>query len=516
MKTVQELKEAAKQALEFIQNDRSVIEAVVYVSTNRRVVGRIIYTTHIPCNGLEEPKSDEDLGITVEVWFRKNNKKLLGFGHESNDISLNAVRRAFAKAKRDAIEDPDFIGFLKPKDFPEQKTKKQLKYHDRRLLEMDEQEEAEVLAKISWETIQGAVDVIKDYTRKKGIKDIDFVLNGDNFFIKEKMALATSNGIFDWDETTVVLSFLTAVLEEQRAKGSAWGAHLKLDGISPYNLGRKAALAAISGIGGKKIKSGQYNVVFGPQAVTEIMSSLLLPHMSLGIVEFGASLFNGQFGKKVASEILTIYDDATLPEGAGSKKITCEGCPTGKTLLIDKGRLVGYLADSRTYYKVLKRRKEATKKIGVDPHEIRHAIAPNNGFRFARGGGRVAEAGIGISATNLIIDTHKPSTEGEILQKVKNGVYIGRLWYTYPVGGLSTGIISGTAIADCYIIKNGKFSTPILPNSIRLEDNIGRIIKNIIAIGGNQTPTILWATDEITHAPWVAVKDVNLLEVKNI
>ena len=327
------------------------------------------------------------------------------------------------------------------------------------------------------------------------------------------MALASTNGIVDSDETTVVLSFLTAMLEKLNSKGSSWGGQPGLDGFSAYQVGEAAALASINGVGGIRAKGGKTNVVFGPQAVTEIFGNLLLAHVNLGMADFGATIFQGKYGQKVASPFLTLYDDATLPGAAGTKRITCEGCPTGKTLLIDKGVLVGYLSNSRITNKVLQRREESKEKLGVDPHDIRHAISPRNGFRFARGGGRVAGAAVGIHATNLVIDTEKPMTEGEILARVKNGIYIGRLWYTYPVGGYSSGIISGTAIADSYIIRDGKLAEPILPNTLRLEDNLGEMIKNIIGIGGNQVPTILWASDEITHAPWVGIKDVTFKSI---
>jgi len=38
-------------------------------------------------------------------------------------------------------------------------------------------------------------------------------------------------------------------------------------------------------------------------------------------------------------------------------------------------------------------------------------------------------------------------------------------------------------------------------------------MKNIIAIGRDRVQTILWASDEITHAPLVAIKNVNLKEI---
>ena len=159
---------------------------------------------------------------------------------------------------------------------------------------------------------------------------------------------------------------------------------------------------------------------------------------------------------------------------------------------------------------MLAKKDESRTKIGADPNKIPDAIAPKNGYRFSRGGGRIASSGVGISATNLVIDSSKPILNNQLLKTVGNGLYIGRLWYTYPVGGYSSGIISGTAIADNFVIKDGKFDRSILPNTLRLEDNIGEMMKNIIAIGRDRVQTILWASDEITHAPLVAIKNVNL------
>ncbi|OGY17313.1 MAG: hypothetical protein A2785_00365 [Candidatus Chisholmbacteria bacterium RIFCSPHIGHO2_01_FULL_49_18] len=514
MNQLRELERTVAQGLRVLRKEQGLIEGVVYSSSNRRSVGRLVYTSHIPCNGLEEPKSDEDVGICVELWFRKGRTKLIGYGQEPNELSVAAIRRAIAKARRDAVEDKDFVGFLKPKQFP-RKNRRQAASGDPRLLSLDEKGEAELLARLSWETIAGAVERIGDYARetRQSAKQIAFILNGDHFIIRERMAMATTNGISDSEETTVCLSSLTAMLEKANAKGSAWAARNSLVGFSAYDIGRQAASSAIDGVGGVRVPGGVYPVIFGPQAVAELFGSLLLPHLTLGMVEFGASMYQGRYGKRIASPLLTLCDDATLPDGPGSKRITCEGFPTKRTLLIDKGKLTGFLSDSRTTNKVLVRRKESTGKLGIDPYRIRRAISPGNGFRFSRGGGRVAGAGVGIHATNLIVDTPKPLSEKRLLNGVKNGIYIGRLWYTYPVGGYASGIISGTAIADCYRIRNGKLAEPIVPNSLRLEDHLGQMMSRITGIGDTRVPTILWASDEITHAPWVAVKDVNFLAI---
>jgi len=531
------LQQIVKTGLDLVKKETGLIEGLVYASANRRSVSRLVYTSHIPCNGLEEPKSDEDLGISVEVWINKNGRRLVGIGHEPNDLSLSAVKKALAKAVRDAVPDPDFRGFYKPTSFAPEATPSAARglpgaiamgdgeranfanklTGAKPAVNLTDSQEAKFLSKMGWETIAGAIDGLKPYLEKHKLSPADaaFILNGDNFILRERMALATTNGVADFDESTVILSFITAMLEKQNAKGSAWGAQGVGSDLSAYDTGRRAALAAINSIGGVRVKTGKYNVIFGPQAVTELFGNLLLPNLNLGLVDFGASIFTGKYGQTVASPLLTLIDDATIEDGAGSKRVTCEGCPTGKTLLIDRGKLVGYLADSRTANKVLGKSKQAAAKIGIDPHEIRHAISPRNGFRFSEGGGRVAASTVGIHATNLVIESSHPKTEGQLLNSIKNGLYIGRLWYTYPVGGLSTGIISGTAIADCYRIKNGKLAEPILPNTLRIEDNIGEMVKRIVGIGNNQVPTILWASDEITHAPWVAISAVTFRQINH-
>lgn len=506
MVNISDLKNITKKGLEILKKEEGLIEGVVYASANERTIGRIVYTSHLPSNGLEEPKSDMDFGVSVEIWFEKDGRKLVGMGQEANELSIDAVVRAIEKAKRDAVEDKEFSGFLKKKDLP-----KNAHTHSIKVSDLSEKEESELLVKMSWETLEGAVDEVQKYAKEKNLNPVDaaFILNGDNFLIKEKMALATTNGIEDFDETELTLSFITAMLERDNAKGSAWGA---TPGITKDFSGRKfgihAALSAIRGVDSKRITSGKYKVVFGHQAVTELFGSLLSPHVNLGMVELGASIFNGKYGKQVASSALTLYDDATLKNAAGSKKVTDEGYPAGKTPLITDGKLVGYLSDSRTMNKMLLKNDDAKRVLGVDPNDIRDAIAPRNGFRFGRGGGRVAASPVGISATNLIIDSSKTVSEEKLLQEIEDGIFIGRLWYTYPIGGYASGIITGTAIADSYLIKDGKLAEPISPNTLRLEDNLGVMINNILGIADNKQPTINWASDEIVHAPWVAMDGV--------
>src|SRR4029434_1460012 len=59
----------------------------------------------------------------------------------------------------------------------------------------------------------------------------------------------------------------------------------------------------------------------------------------------GVSAFTGRIGERVASDLVTVVDDGTLPNRRGSLNVDDEGTPTSRTTLIEKGVLRGYLQD---------------------------------------------------------------------------------------------------------------------------------------------------------------------------
>lgn len=59
----------------------------------------------------------------------------------------------------------------------------------------------------------------------------------------------------------------------------------------------------------------------------------------------GASIYVGKMGEVVAAPIVSAYDEGSIPNGWGSQAFDDEGVPTQKTLVIEEGRLTGYLYD---------------------------------------------------------------------------------------------------------------------------------------------------------------------------
>ncbi|MCH8200814.1 MAG: hypothetical protein IIB85_02705 [Chloroflexi bacterium] len=272
--------------------------------------------------------------------------------------------------------------------------------------------------------------------------------------------------------------------------------------------GGALTLNAIAGIGGVRLPTGDYNVVFGREAVMEILHHIVMPGLDTGVFYAAASPFMGKLGQQVASPKLTIIDDGAAPGLVGSKGITCEGLPTGRTELIKDGKLVGLLSNWYESQRIQNDPK-AKEKLGADPKDWPAAFVPRNGFRYAMGGGRHFDSQPGTHATNILIPGDVPDTES-ICRLVGDGIYIGRIWYTYPVNGLRAGDFTGTVIADSYVIKDGRLAEPIMPNTLRITDNIMKVLGDITGVTREGKPTLVWAADEIVYAPEIAVKGVHL------
>ena len=82
------LRAAARDALAYASAQPGVVEAEVFASANGNLTVRLNYTSHIPSNGVEEPKSLESHGLGLRVAFNSPEGLKIGFGSEPTDLSL--------------------------------------------------------------------------------------------------------------------------------------------------------------------------------------------------------------------------------------------------------------------------------------------------------------------------------------------------------------------------------------------------------------------------------------------
>ncbi len=517
-----DLRRAVKDALSFASAQPGVEEVEVFASAGANLTVRLNYTSHIPSNGVEEPKSTEGYGLGIRAAFRTPEGVRTGFGSEPTDLSVDGAARALEKARSGAVSDPEFVSLPKL-DAPLRRAAKESgapdnqepANYDPALMRIG----GKGLVDAGWRMMDRALDSFQSSEDLMGLagspekmSQLGLILGGDVVMLQDRMAIASTHiPRVQTEQNTLIMSFATAMIETQSSKGSGWSVGSRLAGFTG-EAAAEAARNAILSMDGRRIPSGSYNVVLGPQAVAEILEWVLMPGLSLDMFYAGASPFMGKLGQMVASEDFNLYDDGADRGLPSSKSITDEGLPTGRTDLIREGQLSGLLADYYNYQRILND-PTGREKLGVPPKDALESIAPRNGFRPGNGGGRDFGATPSAVSSNLVIEGGRGHSREELLRLVGDGVYIGRIWYTYPVNGITSGDFSGTIIGDSYLIKDGKLAAPLKPNTVRMNDNVLRLINNILGIATQRRGTVRWSSDQVTWAPEIAVAGFGLEEI---
>ena len=509
MTTAAELARAAREALALIARQPGVREAEVFAAANTALLARLNYTSHIPCNGVEEPKSTGSAGLGVQVVLDGPDGPRVGFGSEPSDLTPAGAERAFAKARGAAVADPGFVSLPRPGA----ERRALADYHDPRLMALDD----EGLVEAGWRIVDGALRTFTASGRlaelaggdDAALRRLGLIVGGDVTILQERVAICSTHmPEAQTDESSLITAFVTAMVETAGAKGSGASTGTRLDDFTD-EAGVEAARHAIDAVGGARVPSGEYAVIFGRQPVADLLNNIVVPACTAEAFYASRTPFLGKLGRAVASPRLSVYDHGALPGLMGSKGITCEGLPTGRTDLIRNGVLVGCLANWYESRRLL-RDPALGAKLGATGAPAEAALAPRNGFRFGVGGGRRFDERPGVAASNVVVEGADPVSLEELLRTVRDGLYIGRIWYTYPINGLRAGDFTCTVVADSYIIRDGRLAQPLRANAIRINDNIARILDNIVGITRDVKGTIVWAADEVVYTPEIAVRAVRV------
>jgi PmbA protein len=503
-----ELARAAEAAFDLARAQPDIREVEVFVAANATLLTRLNYTSHIPCNGVEEPKSVDSYGLGLQIVLDGPGGRLIGFGSEPSDLSAAGAERALAKARHAAVADPEFVSL--PKAGGE--ARRLADYDDRELMTIGD----ERLVECGWTIVNGALRTFLNSSRLAGLAGSDaglralgLIVGGDVTILQERMAVVSTHlPRVQTDASSLITAYVTAMVEGHGAKGSGWSTATRLADFGD-EAGVTAAEAAIEAIGGERVPSGRYTVVFGRQPVADILNNIVVRACDADAFYASATPFLGGLGQRVASPLLSIYDDGARAGLMGSKGLTCEGLPTGRTDLIRHGVLAGCLSSWYGTQRLL-RDPALGAKLGVTGAAAAAALVPRNGFRFGSAGGREFDTQPGIAASNIVVEGREPVSREELLRRVGDGLYIGRIWYTYPINGLRAGDFTCTVVADSYIIRHGQIVAPLKPNTIRINDNIATFLDNVVAVSKDVKGTVGWATDEVVYTPEVAVSGVRV------
>jgi len=65
-------------------------------------------------------------------------------------------------------------------------------------------------------------------------------------------------------------------------------------------------------------------------------------------------------------------------------------------------------------------------------------------------------------------------------------------------------------VGDSYLIRDGRLAAPLQANSIRINDNINRLLAHVIGVTKDVKGTVVWGSDEVVYAPEIAVTGVHV------
>src|SRR5262249_22525187 len=114
---------------------------------------------------------------------------------------------------------------------------------------------------------------------------------------------------------------------------------------SPEHVGELAAQRALQRLNPRKVRTSQVPVVFDKLVATSILEDIF-ECVNGNSVHTRASFLSGRLGSRVASTIVNLIDDGTIPGGFGTSPFDGEGIRTQKTVVIEKGVLKSYLLNT--------------------------------------------------------------------------------------------------------------------------------------------------------------------------
>lgn len=223
---------------------------------------------------------------------------------------------------------------------------------------------------------------------------------------------------------------------------------------APERVGRHAAERALRRLGGRRVATGEYPVIFDPMTARSLLGHLLGCISGYAIYR-ESSFLGSKLGQPIASDAVTIIDDGRLPGGLGSRPFDGEGLPTRRNVLVERGVLRSWMLDSYS-----------GRKLGL----------PSTG-----NAARSAASAPGVGSTNLWLEPGAVSLD-EMIGRTDRGLLVTELIGQgfHPVtGDYSRG-------AAGLWIESGRVTHAV--EEITIAGNLGEMLAAIDLVGSD----LLW------------------------
>jgi len=115
--------------------------------------------------------------------------------------------------------------------------------------------------------------------------------------------------------------------------------------LDPEEAALAACRRALLTLAAPEAPSGRMTVVLSSEAGGTMVHEAVGHGLEADLAGKGMSVYQGKVGQEVASPLVSVVDDPTLPGRRGSYAFDDEGTPASRTVLVDRGVLVAYLND---------------------------------------------------------------------------------------------------------------------------------------------------------------------------
>jgi len=172
------------------------------------------------------------------------------------------------------------------------------------------------------------------------------------------------------------------------------------------------------------------------------------------LAQSGVSIYSGKIGMQVASPLITVIDDATIPYARGSFCFDDEGSVGQRTVLVENGILKTYMYDR------LSAMKDGCSSTGNGRRESYHT-----------------KPIVRMSNTLIAPGETPPET---IIRGVERGLFVKKM------GGGQVNTVNGDFVFDVsegYLIENGAIAEPV--RGATLTGNGPEVLKKVEKVGSD-------------------------------
>jgi TldD protein len=276
----------------------------------------------------------------------------------------------------------------------------------------------------------------------------------------KRVLVANTDGVLATDEVVRTLLRVSAVANGDtgmqtgyQSMGHTVGFEI-FDTVDVEELAREAARQAITKLRARPAPSGAMPVVIKHGTGGVLFHEACGHGLEADHIHKGASVYAGKVGQQVASPLVTLVDDGTMPGEWGTLGVDDEGHVTQRNVLIEDGVLTDYMWD------YLRARKDGRPQSGNGRRQSYQHLPM-------------------VRMTNTFV-LDGPDDPDDIVSSTPHGVYVAKL------GGGSVNTASGDFVfgmTEAYLIENGEITEPLRDGN--LIGNGPKVLADIDMLGND-------------------------------